>query len=89
MPIAWMLTVLSSPAPLHSMVRAGVEVDNDDDRPYYYHCYDGSDYWEGPGFYYGIWFDNEAEFYNFRNGYYYYNDGYYYGNGYHHDGGHH
>jgi uncharacterized membrane protein YgcG len=89
LPVAWVFAVLSFYAPLHSMVRAGVEVDNDDEGPYYY-CYDGADCWDGPGFYYGIWFDNEDDFHNWRNGHYYYNNGYYYGNGHHHgDGNHH
>ena len=45
--------------PLYSMVRAGVEVDNNDDDDYYY-----DEGWDGPGFYFGIWFGNEGDYYN-------------------------
>ncbi|HSX37898.1 MAG TPA: hypothetical protein VLE95_03615 [Chlamydiales bacterium] len=55
-------------APLHAMVRAGVEVDHDEDDDYYEY-----DYWQGPGFYYGIWFDNEWDY-----------DGWHEGHGHHH-----
>ncbi len=40
---------------------------------FYSYDYDDSTYWQGPGFYSGIWFDTAAEFYAYQNG-----DGYYY-----------
>jgi len=69
-----LLALLLFSQPLFAMVRAGVEIDSDDDGYYYYD--DG--YWQGPGFYYGIWFDNRYEYDDWRRGrYYYYRDGYY------------
>ena len=87
---ALLLSLIVSFQPLCAMVRAGVEVDNDDG--YYY---DDND-WDGPGFYYGIWFGNDYDYYNWRRGGYYYRDGYYHGrgrgyydHGHGHGGGHH
>ena len=61
------------------------EVDNDDDG--YYD--DGG--WDGPGFYFGIWFDNDADYYYWRRGGHYYHGGHYYrhggGHGHGHGGG--
>lgn len=72
----------------YSMVRAGVDVDTDDD--------DGPDVqvviWGGPGYYQGIWFDNEWEYRNWHYNHYGHHGGhnhYHGGHGHHDGGGHH
>ena len=91
--------LLSITCPIEAMVRAGVEVDSnagsDDDVDVQIIV------WDGPGFYYGIWFGNERDY---NNWYYHHhhdhddhdhhdhhddhnhNNG---GNGHHGSGGHH
>ncbi len=74
--------------PVESMVQVGVDDGPEDDA--YYYDYDGDGYWEGPGFYYGIWFDNEWEYNDWRRGHSYRNGRYYdrrSGGGQHHGGG--
>jgi len=75
----------------HAMVRAGVQVGGDDD--------DGGNtevqVWIGPGWYNGIWFDNEDEYWYYHNhyhgGHHHHGGGGHHhgGGGHHHGGGHH
>ena len=92
------LQTLNAPS-LSAMVRTGVEID--DDGYYYYDDRYDDGYWNGPGFYFGIWHDNEADYGYWRRRHpYYYRGGYYYrhrhghgghsqGGGGRHHGGHH
>ncbi len=54
-------------APLNAGSRGGVEVEVSPDDDYYYD--DGEDVvWIGPGWYYGVWFDTEYDYYGWRDG---------------------
>ena len=56
--------------PVSSMVRAGVDTRYNN---FFAYDYDNSNVLYGPGFYFGIWFDNQTQFNN-----YLYGDRYYY-----------
>lgn len=87
-----MLIVFILTIPCHyisGMVRSGVEVtqeSNDDDD-------EQEEVWIGPGWYYGVWIDDEAEFrYWNRQHHWHRYDGRHHGGGHdgrHHEGGHH
>ncbi len=81
---ALVLALHALQVPLAAMVQAGGDVDQDDG--YYDDCYSG---WDGPGYYYGIWFDSPDAYCGWvGGGGIYYSSGYYYGRGYdHHDHG--
>jgi hypothetical protein len=85
------LLCLSSAATLFAGgVRTSIQIDVGDDDPYV----QDEVIWIGPGWYYGVWFSNEADFYYWRRdrGYWHHYDNNWHGHGGHgghgHGGGH-
>lgn len=69
-------------------VNAGVEIESDGNED------DTTIIWVGPGWYWGIWFDNEVEFDDYYHHHHYHghdhdhhHDGHHHGGGGHHHGG--
>src|ERR1700679_2078336 len=80
---ALVLALQALQSPLAAMVQTGVVADQDDE--YYDDCYSG---WDGPGFYYGIWFDSPDAYCGWVGGGGIYYSGGYYGRDHdHHDHG--
>lgn len=69
---------------LAAMVRAGVDVGPQPVDGYYYYGYDD---WYGPGYYYGVYYNDYPAYYAWRRQYYY--GGPYYYRYRHYDGHHH
>jgi len=89
--IAALFFLLVSTSSLTAMVRAGVEVPAggyydgyyyDGNYPYYYY----NNYWYGPGWYWGVYINNEGDYWGYRRrgwGYgprHWHGRGYYYNN---------
>gem|GEM_PF-3242037 len=78
---------------LSAMVQAGVSVPADDGyyNGYYYDgaypYYGYNSYWYGPGWYWGVYFNNQNDYWGYRRGGWYHGPNHWHGRGYHNGGG--